>query len=141
MKYVVDTSVAVKWVIPDSGEGIEDGTGQALALLDHDLVAPDCLMAEFANAMFKKVRDKEIGPAQAKDAFAVLPQTVTFFPTVDLVEEALSLSLEVVHPVHDCIFLVGAIQQDAQLVTADRKFYNNCAKTGRPYPILMLDDV
>lgn len=141
MKYVVDTSVAVKWVIPESGKGIEIGTEQALALFDHELDAPDCIIGEFANALFKKVQRREIGAEQAQSAFAVLPQTVSFFPSADLVEAALSLALDVVHPVHDCIFLVGAIQHDVQLVTADRKFYENCAKTGRPYPILMLDEI
>jgi predicted nucleic acid-binding protein len=139
VKYVVDTSVAVKWVIPDSGLGLEDGTNLALALLDHELEAPDCMIGEFANALFKKVTRKEINTEQAQAAFAILPSTVSFFPSADLVEPALSLALDMIHPVHDCIFLVSAIQRGFPLVTADRKFYDHCAQTGRPYPILMLD--
>lgn len=138
MKLVVDTSVVVKWVIPESGIGIEDATDAALALLAHELSAPDCIVGEFANALFKKVQRKEIGAAQARAAFSILPNAVELFPAANLVEAALHLSLEIVHPVHDCIFLVGAIQHDLILITADLRFYNNCVNTGAPYPIRML---
>lgn len=141
MKYVVDTSVAVKWVIPESGMGIEAGTDQALALLEHELSAPDCIIGEFANALFKKVQRKEISAQQAQLAFAILPATVSFFPSADLIDSALSLALDIVHPVHDCIFLVAAIERGIPLITADRKFHANCLKTGRPYPIRLLGEI
>jgi predicted nucleic acid-binding protein len=137
---VIDTSVAVKWVVPDDGFGIERGAEAALALLADELLAPDCIMGEFANALFKKVRRSEIGEEQARAAFAILPETVALFPTATLVEPALDLALDIVHPVHDCIFLVGAIQRGVPLVTADMKFYKNCMRTGRPYPIKLLGD-
>ena len=138
MTLVVDTSVAVKWVIPESGIGIEADTDAALELLSDELIAPDCMMAEFANALFKKVQRGEIGDDQARAAFAILPETVSFFPSASLVEAALVLALDIVHPVHDCIFLAGAIQQDVPLITADVKFYRNCMRTGSPYPIQLL---
>lgn len=141
MKYIVDTSVAVKWVVPESGIGIEAGTEHALALLDHDLSAPDCIIGEFANALFKKVQRKEIGAEQAQAGFSILPETVEFFPTADLVEAGLALALDIIHPVHDCIFLVAAIQRGVSLVTADRKFHANCMNTGRPYPISFLGEI
>jgi predicted nucleic acid-binding protein len=137
---VIDTSVAVKWVIPAGGLGIEAETGAALALLAHDLIAPDCILGELANALFKKVQRKEIGEEQAREAFAILPETVDFFPTANLVDAALSLALDIVHPVHDCIFLVGAIQHGVPLITADAKFHRNCLLTGRPYPIKFLGE-
>lgn len=135
---VVDTSVAVKWVIPEGGESIEADTGAALELLADELIAPDCLLGEFANALFKKVQREEIGGEQAAAAFAVLPDTVSFFPSANLVEAALRLALDIVHPVHDCIFLVGAIQHGVPLITADAKFYRNCMRTGAAYPIRLL---
>ena len=138
MKFVVDTSVAVKWVIPESGEHVEADTGHALALLDHELVAPDCIIGEFANALFKKVQRQEIEAAQAQAALSILPETISFFATANLVDAALHLALDIVHPVHDCIFLVAAIQQGVPLVTADRKFHDTCHATGRPYPVQML---
>jgi predicted nucleic acid-binding protein len=137
---VIDTSVAVKWVIPEDGIGIEADTGAALALLADELIAPDCILGEFANALFKKVQRKEIAEEQARAAFAILPEAVDFFPSAHLVEPALSLALDIVHPVHDCIFLMGAIEHGVTLFTADAKFYANCMRTGRTYPIRLLGD-
>ena len=138
MTLVVDTSVAIKWVVPESGKGIEAGTAEALALLDQDLIAPDCILGEFANALFKKVRRNEIGAAQARKAFAILPSVVDFFATAPLVTAGLELALDLGHPVHDCLFLIGAIQHEARLVTADRKFYATCMNASPAYPVVML---
>ena len=47
---VVDARVAVKWVIQ------EPGTAEALELRRHQSLAPDLLIAECANVLWKKVR-------------------------------------------------------------------------------------
>jgi predicted nucleic acid-binding protein len=135
---LVDTSVAVKWVIPEDGRRLEAGTAEALDLLPHALTAPDCMLAEFANALFKKVRREEIAEEQARASVAILPDIVTFFPSIPLVEPALQLSFEIGHPVHDCIFLAAALQLGIPLVTADRKFHANCLKSGASYPLQLL---
>jgi predicted nucleic acid-binding protein len=51
--FVIDASVAIKWVVR------ETGTQEALSLRQHRLVAPDLLVAECANILWKKVRRKE----------------------------------------------------------------------------------
>lgn len=52
--YVIDASVAIKWVVS------EPGTQEALALRQHRLIAPDLLIAECANILWKKVRRQEL---------------------------------------------------------------------------------
>jgi predicted nucleic acid-binding protein len=49
--YVVDASVAVKWFVP------EPHTQAALRFLngDHQLMAPDLLVPEIGNTLWKKV--------------------------------------------------------------------------------------
>jgi hypothetical protein len=49
---VIDASIAIKWVIE------EEGTKEALALRSRALSAPDLLIAECANILWKKVRRK-----------------------------------------------------------------------------------
>jgi predicted nucleic acid-binding protein len=137
---VVDTSVAVKWVIPEDGKRMEAGTAEALDLLPQALTAPDCLYAEFANALFKKVRREEIAEEQARASVAILPDIVTFFPSIPLIEPALQLSFEIGRPVHDCIFLAAALQLGIPLVTADLKFHANCLKSGAAYPLQLLGE-
>lgn len=135
---VIDTSVAVKWVVPENGIGVEAGTRAALDLLTQTLVAPDCIMGEFANALFKKVQRKEIKAEQARESVGILPDIVDFLPTAPLVRPALELALDLPHPVHDCIFLIAAMQLDLRLVTADAKFHANCLNGEKPLPIELL---
>jgi predicted nucleic acid-binding protein len=140
MMLVVDTSVAVKWVVPENPTNIEADTSAALNLLSRQMIAPDCMLAEFANAMFKKIRRQEISKEQARESLSVLSDLVTFLPTPLFVGPAFELSTQLSHPVHDCLFLVVAIQHDAQLVTADQKFVDRCLETGLNYPVHTLAD-
>jgi predicted nucleic acid-binding protein len=48
--FVIDASVAIKWLVD------EPGTAAALSLRRHRLLAPDLLIAECANVLWKKVR-------------------------------------------------------------------------------------
>ena len=135
---VVDTSVAVKWVIPENGIGIETDTNLALDLLSTPLVAPDCILAEFANALFKKVKASEIAELQAKQSVEILPDIITLLPMQSFIGDALDLAFNLQHPVHDCIFLAMAIRHKIELVTADMKFLKRCEEAGANYPICAL---
>lgn len=138
-RLVVDTSVAVKWVVPEIGQP-EDDTELALDLLERTLIAPDCIVGEFANAMFKKVQRQEIGEAQARQAVAILPDIIDFTPSPPLIVSAFELCLKMVHPFHDCLFLVLAMEADGTLVTADAKFADKCRRTLEDPPIVLLTE-
>ena len=64
--FVLDSSVAVKWVLQEAG------TAKALALRDdilhqiHEVIAPDVFVSEVAHALTKAERQKiiQIGDAQ-----------------------------------------------------------------------------
>ena len=73
-EYVVDASVAAKWVID------EPGTFQALKLRRHVLYAPDLLIAECANIVWKKVRLGELSEPEASLAIALELVSVTGRP-------------------------------------------------------------
>ena len=137
---VVETCVAVKWVVPEDEAHWEVGTDIALEVLPRGLIAPDCIMSEFANALFKKMRRGEIGMEQAREAVAILPEIVNFVPSPSLVPGALELAYRLGHPVHDCMFLALAIQQDLLLVTADAQFVAHCNERMAGLPIRSLTD-
>ncbi|TPE59480.1 type II toxin-antitoxin system VapC family toxin [Sandaracinobacter neustonicus] len=118
---VVDTSVAVKWVISEASTTREAGTEQALALLAHGLMAPDLLAIEFANVLWKRQLRRDIGADQAEQALAILPETVLLQPSQPYLQTALSLAVALEHPVYDCLFLACAAAHDAELVTADER--------------------
>jgi len=52
--FIIDASIAVKWVVE------EPGTKEALALRACPLGAPELLVAECANILWKKVRRREL---------------------------------------------------------------------------------
>ena len=123
---VIDTSVAVKWVIPNDDADREQDMDAALSLLAQGLIAPDLIVAEFGNALWKKVRRGEIAAEQAREASTVLPDILSFMPARAYAARALEIALELGHPVYDCFYVAVAEQHDCRLVTADQRLVKRC---------------
>ena len=124
MKLTIDASIVVKWFV---AEPLSDA---ARRLLSHriDLHAPDILLAEVANTLWKKVRLREIAdPRPYWDELANLPGIVTFHPGAELIASAAQLAMALDHPVYDCLYLACAEEKAAVLVTADRRFARKVA--------------
>jgi predicted nucleic acid-binding protein len=81
--YVIDASVAVKWVLPAASEPL---SSEALALLKSyaegalRFVVPDLFWAEFANILWKAVQQRRIRVASAESALRAMRDRN--FPTV-----------------------------------------------------------
>ena len=116
--WVIDASVAIKWVID------EPGTEQALLLRRHRLVAPDLLVPECANILWKKVRRQELSEAEAMLAARLLQRAeVQLEPMRGLLEPATKLAIALNHPAYDCIYLALAQGLSCGMVTADEQLY------------------
>jgi predicted nucleic acid-binding protein len=114
---IIDASVVVKWFISESG------SQQAVALLSVELVAPQLLVAECANALWHKVRRGEISAEEATLAAKLLAASeITLLPMQMLVRSALSIAMELGHPAYDCFYVAAAESIQAPLVTADQRF-------------------
>ena len=113
---VIDASVAIKWVIE------EDGTREAISLRRHRLFAPELLVAECANALWKKTRRNELTRQEARFAARLLQRAdVELAPMRALLEPATELAIAMDHPAYDCAYLALAESLSCDLVTADRK--------------------
>lgn len=114
---IIDASVAIKWVVK------EDGTSEALALLEAgSLSAPDLLIPECTNILWKKVRRSEFEKDEAIMAARLLQRSdVEILPTRVLMEEALKISVALDHAAYDCIYLSLAFERDWRFVTADER--------------------
>lgn len=118
MKLVVDASVAIKWVVEEEGRA----SARALVLADHELIAPDFLLVEAANVMWKKVRRRELGSEQASKALGDMRLPLAqLLPMAGLVDRALDIAVELDHPVYDCLYVSAAEKSDCAVVTADRR--------------------
>jgi predicted nucleic acid-binding protein len=123
---VIDSCVCVKWLIK------EDHSEKAMGLLasDLELVAPDLVLTEAANVLWKTVRRGLLTPEQADARLTDLPSFFNrLLPTFDLVPEALALGMVVDLPVYDCAYVVASRRTGANLVTADSKLIAKLAGT------------
>jgi predicted nucleic acid-binding protein len=112
---VVDASVAVKWIVA------EEGSRQALALRRvRHLTAPDLIVAECANILWKKVRRNELTADEAAFAARLLQKSnVDLRPMRGLLEAATRLAAELDHPAYDCVYLALARMEGTRFVTVD----------------------
>ena len=89
MIYVVDASIAVKWLVREPLHEV------AMTLIDEDIAlhAPSLILAEIGNTLWKKMRRGEISEDHVRQ---VGGQIVAYFDslhsTEDLVERAWELS-------------------------------------------------
>jgi predicted nucleic acid-binding protein len=114
---VIDVSIAVKWVVE------EEGTAQALRLRKRSrLIAPELLLAECANILWKKVRRDELSNEEALLAARLLQSAdLELASTRSLMEPATRIAIELDHPAYDCITLALAAERDCPFVTADER--------------------
>lgn len=114
---VVDASVAVKWYVPESG------SSRAVALLDAHirLLAPDLLVSEFGNTVWKKARRGELSTAEGTAIVRAFQTAtpVTLRPSLDLLLPAWEIALRLRRTVCDAIYLALAVAEDCPFITAD----------------------
>lgn len=119
MPFVIDASVAVKFLT------VEAGSAGALAYVDspESLIAPELILPEVANALWKKVKNSELLEVHAEAGLEDLPQFfVELAPIAELMRVAVRLSYSLRHAVYDCLYLALALREQATLVTADAQF-------------------
>ena len=124
MKLTVDASVVVKWFVR------EPLFEEARLLLAHRLrlYAPDILLAEFANTIWKKARQNEIPDTRPYlDELQSLAEIISLCPINVLIARAAEIAQELDHPVYDCLYLACAEATESVLVTADYKFVKKVA--------------
>lgn len=126
MNYVVDASVVLKWFLPEADSIAADWlldkflNGQAV------LVAPDVLLVEFANALWKRVvLRKELTAEEATLVYRdLLTMPLSLIPAETLAEPALQLAMTHKHPVYDALYCALAMERQCDFVTADLTMVN-----------------
>lgn len=96
---VIDASIAVKWVVE------EEGTEAAIRLRPgFRLIAPELIVAECANILWKKVQRGEMLADEARLAARLLERSGTEIVTTrGMMEQATDLAVRLAHPAYDCI--------------------------------------
>jgi predicted nucleic acid-binding protein len=113
---IVDASVAVKWVVREAD------SDRARLLSQARLEAPDLLLVECANILWKKVLLRDVTQAEAAARLQWLERApVSLAESPPLLEAALGLAFDLRHPVYDCVYLALALRRDLPLVTGDER--------------------
>ena len=135
MKYVLDSGVALKWVLP------EVDSGKAIRLRDeyvkgiHELLAPDLFPAEIANGFASAERQKRIRTGESaiflNDILSAAPALQNSSP---FLLRAMEIAIATKQAVYDCLYVALAEAEGCELVTADDKL----ARSLRPsYPFII----
>lgn len=119
--WVVDASVVVKWFVP------EIHTDAAVTLIEEadDLLAPDLMLAETGNILWKKIRLGEITQSEGREILHAITQCpIQIHPSEPLLETAYEIACAIDRTFYDSLYLSLAIVQKGVIVTADKKFFN-----------------
>jgi predicted nucleic acid-binding protein len=134
MKLVLDASVAVKWVLP------ETDSPRALSLREdfrnqiHELIAPDSFPVEVAHALTRAERRGMLKPQEAivklTDVMMTAPAFHLYLP---LLQRAVEISSQNRIGVYDCLYIALAEQEQCEIVTADLRL----ASLAFPFVVLL----
>lgn len=116
MAYLVDASVAIKWLV------VEKDADQAVRLLNcnEQLLAPRWILTEIANVLWKKCRQNVITPGIASERLDLVSRFFARLVDSQNMSGILKLSIALDHPVYDCIYIQAALDHGATLITADQ---------------------
>jgi predicted nucleic acid-binding protein len=106
----------MKWFVP------EPLTDRAERLLDGscELLAPDLLVPECGNVVWKKVSRGELRIQEGRDVLAALAASpVRLVASGDLVEAALEIATAFRRSVYDALYVALAVARGCVLATAD----------------------
>jgi predicted nucleic acid-binding protein len=138
MKYVLDASVALKWVLPEAD------SPKALRLRDeykngiHQLLAPDIFPVEIANALATAERQRRIKTGEsALFLHDIVRAAPALYPTIPLRPRAMALAIVTRRAVFDCIYLALAEAEGCELVTADDQFVRSL-RTSYPFIVSLV---
>lgn len=125
--YVVDASVLVKVYVPE----VHSEPAIRFFSDEHELIAPDLMLAEFGNIIWKKsALLGELTEAETKTIVAAaqgLP--LGYYYTNGLLPHAMQIALAAKRTVYDSLYIALAESEACQFMTDDRKLQQSLQST------------
>jgi predicted nucleic acid-binding protein len=125
MKFVLDSSVAFKTLVP------ETESDKAIKLLDeyrqgiHELLAPDILPVEVGHALTRVERQGRVSPTNGYALWSsLMADCPPLVPYLTLMSRAYLLSSQFRIGVYDCLYVALAEREGCELLTADQRLLN-----------------
>jgi len=135
LETVVDSSVVVKWFLPEPFRPEAVRLLRAYQEQRIRLIAPSLLMSEVCNVFAKRLRRGEVSAASVHEAYRLLKINAPAAPDdAGLMDDALPLAMKGGQAVYDCLYLALAIRRGCDMVTADQRFH---AAMAPMFPMLL----
>ncbi len=133
MRLVVDASVAIKWFFKEKGQQKAQKILNQITLGQIDAVVPELFFYEIGNIFLTK----RTGSSPVKDAVAIFQdlQFETKGDTLTHLGNIFDLAAEYSLSFYDAAYLILAIQENCQFITADKKLYQKVSKS---FPLMKL---
>jgi predicted nucleic acid-binding protein len=123
---VVDASVVLKWFLPEPDSVAADILLEKFLNDEVELIAPDLILLETANALWKRVViRKELDANEATLTYRdLLTLPISLIASETMASAALQIALNQSHSVYDAIYCALAIERRCDFVTADKTLAN-----------------
>lgn len=137
-RFVIDASVAIKWFLPDATD--EANALQALDLFlrlraaEVSLVQPAHWKAEVASVLARRVPTTA---AADLDDLNLL-EGIQIIDTPLIYRRAVKLAIGLSHHLFDTLYHATALENEAVMITADRRYHDKAAHLGR---IMLLEQL
>jgi predicted nucleic acid-binding protein len=129
--FVVDASVAAKWMLPAKGELLRP---EAFRLLDSyeaaevSLLVPDIFWPECGNILWKAVRQLRLPRSDAElGLLLLLRRKIPTVSSTEILPEAVSIAFNFGRSVYDSLYVALAVHAKKELITADERLANSMA--------------
>jgi predicted nucleic acid-binding protein len=126
MKYVLDSCVAIKWVLPEAE------TPTAVRILNefrrglHELLAPDVFPVEVGHALAKAERKGTIRPPiGTRRLLNVMRNVPDLHPYLPLLPRAFAIASAARMGVYDCLYVALAEREGCDVLTTDVRMKNS----------------
>jgi predicted nucleic acid-binding protein len=122
LKVVIDSSVAIKWLITESYSPQAEQILQHYQSGDIEMLVPELIYAEVGNVIWKKHEFQGLGGEDARAvmlSFLHLPLNVV--PTQQLLIDAFQLAITYRRTVYDSLYLALSQREQCEFITADEK--------------------
>jgi len=130
MKYVLDASVAVRWVLPtpQRAKALKLRTEHRQQI--HELIAPSHFTGEIASALTKAERQKLVAVGEARRLTSDIHNSAPdLYPYEALLWRAIDISSQTRSSLYDCLYVALAEREGCPMVTANEKLLRNLQRT------------
>ena len=134
MRYILDSSVAIKWVIAEPFSKARRLRDNSRSGID-EFRAPDFFPLEVGNALTRAERQRRISIAHGRGLLrTVMLDCPVLIPSLALMDRAYEISSQWRVGLYDCLYVALAEREGCEFITADDRLIRNL---GQQFPFII----